>query len=121
MICNYFVQDNARGILAKSGYQLTAFRKESEAQGFTLIEACDVTNETAKILNLAKSLAERILRGVEIYSEKPRKNHPFLTRILFRLFRKKWKKKNRDRVLIDSEAFKAQKRYLFHLYQCTER
>ena len=118
MICDYFVLDHASGVLAKSGHNLTQFRAEAEKQGFKLIDERDITQETARTLDLALLLAERILKAAEIFSERPREKHPFLTKILFRLFRKKWEKINRDRALIDSEAFQDQKRYLFLLYEC---
>lgn len=121
MICDYFVLDHASGVLAKSGHNLRLFREESEKQGFNLIDERDITEETARTLDLALLLAERILKAVEIFSERPREKHPFLTKLLFRLFRKKWEKLNRDRALIDSTAFKEQKRYLFLLYECAER
>lgn len=117
LICDYFVLDHAEGVMAKSGHNLNQFRSEAESKGFKLVDERDITNETARTLDMGKLLAERILRAVEIFSEKPRKKHPFLTKILFRLFRKKWEKLNRDKVLIDSDAFKDQKRYQFLLYQ----
>jgi 2-polyprenyl-3-methyl-5-hydroxy-6-metoxy-1,4-benzoquinol methylase len=117
MICDYFVMDNAHGVLAKSGHNLTMFRKEAEKQGFKLQEEIDITEDIAKTLDLAKLLADRVLIGMNIMSEKFRKKHPILTKIIFRLFRKKWAKVNRDKILIDSKAFKEQKRYLFLLYR----
>lgn len=118
MICDYFVLDHATGVLAKSGHNLQKFRDESGRYGFKLIDERDITEQTARTLDLALLLAERILKAFEIFSERPREKHPFLTKIVFRLFRKKWKKINRDRALIDSAAFKEQKRYLFLLYEC---
>lgn len=121
MICDYFVLDHSEGVLAKSGHNLNQFKAESEQQRFKLIDERDITEETAKTLDMALLLAERILKAAEIFSEKPRQKHPILSKILFRLFRKKWDKINRDRDLIDSTAFKDQKRYLFLLYECQEQ
>jgi len=119
MICDYFVLDHATGVLAKSGHNLSKFREESEKQGFKLLEERDITEQTARTLDLALLLAERILKAFEIFSERPREKHPFLTKIVFRLFRKKWNKLNEERTLIDSVAFKEQKRYQFFLYECS--
>ena len=121
MICDYFVLDHSEGVLAKSGHNLNQFKAESEQQRFKLIDERDITEETAKTLDMALLLAERILKAAEIFSEKPRQKHPILSKIIFRLFRKKWDKINRDRDLIDSTAFKDQKRYLFLLYECQEQ
>lgn len=118
MICDYFVQDRAEGVMAKSGHRLSQFRREAEDQGFNLVEEIDITDKTARTLDLADLLASRVLTGLDIMSEKFRRKHPILTKGIFRLFRKKWEKVNRDKILIDSAAFKKQKRYLFLLYQC---
>ncbi|MCZ6673131.1 MAG: methyltransferase domain-containing protein [Verrucomicrobia bacterium] len=117
MICDYFVLDDATGVLAKSGHKLSAFMAESEKQGFMLVEKCDVTDSISKTLDLASLLANRILKGLDILSERTRNKHPLFTRFVFRLFRKKWKKLERDSVLLDSEQFKAKKRYLFLLFK----
>ena len=120
MICDYFVLDNARGIMAKSGHNLTRFRAESAKRGFKLIEERDLTEKVAKTLDLGNLLAHRLLTGLDILTGKTRKRHPLLTRLAFRLLRKKWENLKRERELLDSEKFKAQKRYLFLLYKLPE-
>lgn len=117
MICDYFVRDCAEGVMAKSGHNLNHFKAEAEKQNFRLVEEIDITEAAARSLDLAALLAERVLKGLDIMSEKFRRKHPIVTRMVFRIFRKKWEKVNRDRILIDSQEFKRQKRYLFLLYQ----
>lgn len=117
LICDYFVLEETTGVLAKSGHKLNAFKAESERRGFTLLEECDITNSISKTLDLGNLLANRVLKGLDIITEKVRRKRPLLTRFVFRLFRKKWQKLERNRVLLDSEEFKSNKRYLFLLYQ----
>lgn len=117
MICDYFVLDNAKGIMAQSGHNLTKFTIEAKKNRFKPIEERDLTDRVAKTLDLGNLLAQRILTGLDILTDKTRKKHPFLTRLAFRIFRKKWEKLNRERELLDSERFKSQKRYLFLLYR----
>lgn len=118
LICDYFVLDCAEGVMAKSGHNLSQFRAEAEKQNFRLVEEIDITEAASRSLDLASLLANRVLKGVDIMSEKFRRKHPFFTRLVFRLFKKKWRKVNRNRMLIDSVEFKRQKRYLLLLYQC---
>lgn len=117
MLCDYFVLDNASGVMAKSGHRLSDFRAEADRQEFKVIEEHDITERVVKTLDMGLLLGERVFKSLDILSERTRKRHPLLTRIVFRLFRKKWRKINRDKILLDSKAFKSQKKYLFLLYQ----
>ena len=117
MICDYFILDNASGIMANSGHNLTKFRTESAKEGFELLEEHDLTERVAKTLDLGNLLAQRLMKGLDILTDKTRRKHPLLTRVVFRLFRKKWRQLNRERELLDSEKFKSQKRYLYLLYK----
>lgn len=115
LLCDYFVLDNAEGVMAKSGHNLSQFNEEILKHGFQVIEEHDITDRVTKTLDMGLLLGEKIIKALEIISEKPRREHPWVTRILFRLFRKKWQKINADRILLDSKAFKEQKKYLFML------
>ncbi len=117
LLCDYFVLDNANGLLAKSGHNYESFKTEAIKQGFLLIEEIDITDRVLKTLDVGLLLSQRILKGLEIVSEKSRKKHPWLTKIAFRIFRRKWLKLNEAKVLLDSNAFKAQKRYAYMLFQ----
>lgn len=117
IICDYFVLDNATGVLAKSGHNLNAFKAEAQKQDFHVIEEQDITDQTSRTLDFGMLLATRGLRALEIYSERSRNKHPLLTKLVFRLFRKKWGKVQRDKELLDSKKFREQKRYMFFKYQ----
>lgn len=117
MVCDYFVLNHARGIMAKSGHNLDAFMEAAAEHGFNLLESRDITRETAKTLEMADNFCDRALLAVDIATEKIRKRHPGLTRLILRLLRGKIGKLNEERRLIDAELFKANKRYQFFLFQ----
>ncbi|MBH54066.1 MAG: hypothetical protein CMI18_06935 [Opitutaceae bacterium] len=117
LICDYFILNNAEGVLAKSGHNLEEFRQQATGHQFELLEEVDITQETARTLDLAMILATKALKGLEIFSEQTRKKHPILTKLVFRILRKKWLKIQREKDLIDSEKFKAQKSYRLLHYQ----
>jgi SAM-dependent methyltransferase len=117
VICDYFVLDNAQGIMAKSGHNYDRFKTLAERSGLQLVEEVDVTEGAARTLDLAADMAKRGLLAGDILTEKVRLKHPFITRVVFRLFRKKWNKINAERILIDSSAFKANKKYVYLKYR----
>ncbi len=119
MVCDYFVLNHARGIMAKSGHNLDAFMEAAGRHGFNLLESRDITSETAKTLEMADSFCDRALLALDIATEKIRNRYPGLTRLALRLLRGKIAKLNDERRLIDAESFKANKRYQFFLFQRT--
>jgi SAM-dependent methyltransferase len=117
MVCDYFVLNHARGIMAKSGHNLDAFMDAAATGGFNLLKSRDITGETAKTLELADDVCDRALLAVDIATEKIRRRRPALTRLVMRLLRGKIGKLTEERRLIDAELFKANKRYQFLLFQ----
>lgn len=117
VICDYFVLDSARGVMAKSGHNYNRFKQVAADAGLQLLEEVDVTEEAARSLDLADDLAKRVLLAGDILTEKFRTKHPLATRLVFRLFRRKWNKVNAERILIDSAAFKAHKKYVYLKYR----
>jgi SAM-dependent methyltransferase len=117
MVCDYFVLNHARGVMAKSGHNFDAFMEAAAKHGFDLLESRDITRETAKTLEMADSFCDRALLALDIATEKIRKRHPGLTRLVLRLLSGKIGKLNQERRLIDAELFKANKRYQFIVFQ----
>jgi SAM-dependent methyltransferase len=117
MVCDYFVLNHARGIMAKSGHNLQAFMEAAGKYGFNLLKSRDITIETVKTLEMADNVCNRAMLAVDIATEKIRKRHPCLTRLVLRLLRGKIRQLNQERRLIDAELFKANKRYQFLLFQ----
>lgn len=117
LVFDYFVLESATGRLAKSGHPYERFMKTAAERTWALRESVDITERAARTLDLAEDFAQRALRAGDILTEKFRSQRPRLSRLLFRLARKKWQKLESQRVLIDAEAFKTHKRYAFFHYQ----
>jgi SAM-dependent methyltransferase len=117
MICDYFVLENARGIMAKSGHNWDTFVATAQDNGFTVRQSRDITRETARTLEMADQFCDRMLLALDIATEKIRKRYPALTRLVMRLLRRKIDKLNDERRLINADLFSASKRYQFLLFQ----
>lgn len=117
VICDYFTTKNATGRMAKSGHEVSAFKATMEEAGYVLDASTDITDRTTPTLELATDFVRRGLIALDILTEKTRAKHPLLTRLVMRLSRKKRNKLESQRILIDAEAFRAQKRYLCLRYR----
>ena len=117
LVCDYFVKDNAQGLLSKSGHRLTLFLEEAKKNNFMIAKHKDLTDNVVKTLELAKLIADRGLLAADIASEKFRTKHPVWTKLVLWTFRKKIAHAKEQMVLIDSGQFKENKRYNFYLFQ----
>ncbi len=117
MVCDYFILNHARGIMAKSGHNLDRFLAAAQASRFALLQQQDVTGDVLKTLVLAKHLADKALLAADIGTEKIRKRYPLLTRLVLRLFRTKIRRAEENMQLIDAEKFQQNKTYQFFLFQ----
>ncbi len=118
LVCDYFLRNNASGIMGKSGHNYDAFLSQAEAEGFSLLRQEDITQATAKTLDLAKDLVERGQIGLQIASERFVEKKPLLTRLIKWLFRKKMQKMQNDIQLLDSQQFIKNKVYSLLVFQC---
>lgn len=114
---DYFVLDNVEGILAKSGHNLNRYAKEAANNKFKLVSDNDITAQISKTLDLSTQLIEKSLIAFEIGTEKFRYKHPWATRFISWLFRKKKQSFKEQMVLLDSDRFCAAKRYKLFLFQ----
>lgn len=119
MICDYFILDGTNGVFAKSGHNLNKFLSAASDQHFKLIKQEDLTERVTKTLDFGKLCAEKLLTSFDIATEKFRTRHPHVTRFLSRLFRKKLSHLEEQKLLLDAEQFKKNKRYVFLLFQNT--
>lgn len=117
MVCDYFVLNHARGIMAKSGHNYDAFLSAAMANNFNVIQSQDISRQTAITLDMADDYCNRVLLAVDIATEKIRSRYPRITRMIIGLLGKKVREMNDQRQLLDSELFKANKRYQFMLLQ----
>ncbi len=117
MVCDYFVLNHARGIMAKSGHNFDAFMAAAQANGFKVIKTRNITPETAITLDMADDCCNRAMIAFDIATEKVRNRFPRMTRLIQMLLSKKIRKAGEQRRLLDSDLFKANKRYQFLLFQ----
>lgn len=117
MVCDYFVLNNACGVLAKSGHNLEQFMNTAAANRFKVIKQEDLTEKVTKTLDFAREFVEKTVLAVDIATEKFRIKHPYLTRLLFFVVGKKRKAAEQQLELLDSDKFKRNKRYMFLLFQ----
>ncbi|NLV23981.1 MAG: class I SAM-dependent methyltransferase [Deltaproteobacteria bacterium] len=117
MVCDYFVLNDVRGIMAKSGHNYEGFLAAAQKEGFRLVKSRDITREVLKTLDLAKTTAEKIQLAVEIGTEKFRDRHPLWTRLIQFLLRKKYRRLQEEKILIDAGEFAKTKTYQFLLFE----
>lgn len=117
IVCDYFVKNDASGILAKSGHNLENFLTRAKSAGFTIVQEKDITADVTKTLDIAKNFADKLFLAADIGTEKFRAKHPHLLRFLQWYFRKKIEKSKEQLALIDSVAFAENKSYNFFVFQ----
>ncbi|MDQ8204543.1 class I SAM-dependent methyltransferase [Pelagicoccus sp. SDUM812003] len=117
IVCDYFVRDHDAGILSKSGHCYETFQKLSADQGFKVIHREDITEATAKTLEMGKEIVDRLLAGLDIFTERFRERNRLSYRFVCWLLRKKIKKAQDQLPLLDAQRFCEVKRYEFFLFQ----
>lgn len=120
MVSDYFTLNSASGILAKSGHNLEKFLLSAAANHFKIIKQEDLTERVTKTLDIAKLYVDKGEIAIDIATEKFKIRHPYWTRFFSWFFRKKIADLQEQKQLIDSEKFKANKRYMFLLFQRDE-
>ena len=117
MVSDYFVLDGASGPLSKSGHNLTQFAREAMRKSFRVVFDEDITADVTKTLDLAKQVSEKAILAADIFTEKTRRKHPYLTRLASFLFRNKIDLLRENMELLNSELFKKNKMYRFFIFQ----
>lgn len=117
MVCDYFTLDHARGIMAKSGHNRDHFLRMAQKNHFEILQQLDITRDVLKTLRMAKYVADKAILALDIGTVKIRTRHPLLTRLAFRLFRKKLNRVKEEMQLIDADKFQQNKTYQFFLFQ----
>ena len=115
IICDYFVLNHSSGILAKSGHNYQQFINKAKSENFEITKDEDITNNVTKTLDLSLMYVEKVLLSVEIATEKFVAGHPYVTRFILWLFRKKINSSKQEKQLLDSKKFKENKQYRFIL------
>ena len=117
MVCDYFVLNAASGVLAKSGHNLEQFMNTAAVNRFKIVKQENLTEKVSKTLDFARLFVDKTVLALNIVTEKFRTRHPYLTRFLFFVFRKKRKSTEEQLELLDSNKFKRNKKYMFVLFQ----
>lgn len=117
MVFDYFLRDNASGLFAKSGHNYQQFVSESQNAGFIIEKEEDYTDATLKTLELGNDFADKAKIAIELFTDKPRRRHPRLFRLANWLIRKKVNHLNEQLQLLDTERFKANKKYVFFIFR----
>ena len=117
MMCDYFCFDHAVGELGKSGHNYNNFMKLIEESNFKIVTQNDVTEATAKSLDLAKLFIDRIFAAMDIGGEKMRDKYPLVSKLVVWASKKKVAKAKKQLELVDTKAFVDQKTYQFFLLQ----
>jgi len=118
LVCDYFKNEDASGLIGKSGHKLNAFMEQSRQDGFSLVSERDITRETIPTLDAARIFIEKyILTSIEIFSDKIKERKPRLFKLVMWLFRKRIAKGYKNLELLDSEAFANNKKYMFFIFQ----
>lgn len=118
LVADYFTVNGAHGVLAKSGHPLDEFLSAARDAGLDLTRQEDVTDQVTPTLDLAQSWLERYIDPcVSIATEHVLRKRPWLARPARWLFRRQINKATELRKLVDSEAFRQNKRYLMLLFK----
>lgn len=117
IVCDYFVLKNTMGIHSKSGHDYENFMDIAKSNGFVVLTENDITESVLKTLDLGKDFINRALLAGDIGTEGIRRKHPYLSRLFFWPFKKKFEKLKQQIQLLDSREFKNNKTYRFILFQ----
>lgn len=113
LIADYFTVEDDRGPLGRSGHPLDEFVRLAEEAGLALELEEDITDRVVPTLELAEHWFGRYVDPVlSVLADHVNTRHPVLARLGRRLFRKRLERLEQLRVLIDSDEFRRQKRYL---------
>lgn len=121
MICDYFVLNEASGILSKSGHNYEQFINEAKSNNFKVIKNEDITRDVIKTLDIVKLYVEKAVLALNIATEKIVVRHPYLTRFILWLFRNKINSCKEEMQLVDSNKFRKNKEYKLMLLQLNDK
>ena len=117
MICDYFTLTNGNSFWNKSGHQLDIFMKSARDANFQLKTEYDITDKVTKTLDMSRELVNKVQLACSIGLAKIKNNHPFISRFIVWLFKRKIAHLNQQIELLDADKFKLHKVYKFMLFQ----
>lgn len=118
LISDYFPFEKTGHVLEKSGHRLGSFLDAATTAGFVLLREEDVTERTARSLDFAREIGDRLaLPLLRMLADSFAKDRPWLFRLGKWLLRKRIAKVDAQRVLVDSAEFKRRKCYKVFLFR----
>ena len=114
VVVDYFVRDGVSGPLAKSGHGYTAFQRAAADSALRMDYDRDITEATLKTLDFARSLVERGELALIMLKQRIDQRSwalSKLVKLILWLGRKEITRLEKNRILIDSEAFRVAKTY----------
>lgn len=118
LVADYFTVNGATGALGRSGHPLDEFLETARNHGLHLLRREDVTEQAVPTLDLASRWVERYIDPcLALVSDHVERKVPRLVRTARWLLRRRLEKAAELRTLIDSDAFRAEKRYLLLLFR----
>lgn len=118
LVSDYFPFEKTGHRLEKSGHHLASFQGAAKTAGFTPLREEDITERTARSLDFARQIADRLAFPLlRLLSDSFAQDHPWLFRLGRWILRKRIAKIDAQRVLIDSAEFKRRKCYKVFLFR----
>ncbi len=120
LVSDYFVKGKKETGCpqCRSGHELAGYLRTAEAAGFTLRRQEDITARVLPTLDLALMFYQSyVVPARELGAAYLRERHPWLSRILWGLLRKRIRRLEDDLPLLDGAAFARCKSYLVLLFQ----
>ncbi len=120
LISDYFVNGKKETGCpqCRSGHELAGYLRTAEDAGFTLRQREDITTRVLPTLDLARMFYQSYMEPAKkLGAAYLRERHPWLSRVLWMLFRKRVRRLEDGLPLLDSAAFARCKSYLVLLFQ----
>ena len=117
---DYFVyfNDNSKSPHLRSSHDLEKYMESAKEHGFELIKEYDQTKNTMLTLDYGKHLIERFINPTVDYAIfSAKKNYPFVTMVMKKLFKSKFDSKKDQLELLDSNLFRKYRKYMIFLFK----
>ncbi len=117
---DYFVhfKDGSKSPHLKSSHDIERYLSSASMNGFELVSEYDQTENTMPTLDYGKYMVDRYMSPTidyAIFSAK--KHYPFITYLIEKMFKKKYKLKKSQTELIDSNLFRKYRKYMIFLFK----
>ena len=119
---DYFIyfRDQTKNLHLKSSHDMNTYLKSAEKYGFNLVKQYDQTNNTMLTLDYANYLLGRFINPTIDYGVySANKNFPKISKLIGSFIAKKWREKQNQLDLVNSDLFRKYRKYMIYLFQKT--